>query len=63
MWNVQSESETSNNIGNWNYLYFIQKIPDQQTGTGRNQGNTVSSHIGHYTHTHTHTHTHTLRKC
>ena len=51
MWNVQSESETSNYIGNWNHLHIIQKIPDQQTGTERNQGNTVSSHLGHFTHT------------
>ena len=50
MWNVQSESETSNNISNWNHLQIIHKIPDQRTGTGRNQGNTVSSHLGHFTH-------------
>jgi hypothetical protein len=50
MWNVHSESDTSNNIENWNRLHIIQKIPDQQTGTGRNQGTTENSHHGHFTH-------------
>jgi len=49
--NLHSGSDTSHNIGNWNYLHFIHKIPDQQTGTGRNQGTKETSHLGHYTHT------------
>ena len=40
MWNVQSKTDTSSNIGNWNHLQIIQKIPDQQTGKARNQGTT-----------------------
>jgi hypothetical protein len=36
MWHVQSESDTINNIGNWNHLQVIQKIPHQQTGKARN---------------------------
>ena len=58
----KNKCDTSNNMGNWNHLKIIQKIPGQPTGKAQNQVTTENSHIGHCTHTHTHTHTHTLRK-
>jgi hypothetical protein len=45
--NVKTKAITSNNIGSWNHLKIIQKIPHQQTGKARNQGTTVNSHLGH----------------
>jgi hypothetical protein len=47
----KNKCDTSNNMGNWNHLKVIQKIPKQRTGKARNQGTTENSHIGHSTHT------------
>jgi hypothetical protein len=49
-WNVHSDSDTSNNTGNWSHVHFIMKIAEQETGTGRNQGTTENSHLRHFTH-------------
>jgi len=32
MWNVQNETDTSNNTGNWNHLKIIKKMFEQRTG-------------------------------
>jgi hypothetical protein len=32
MWNVQNETDNSNNTGNWNHLKIIQKMSEQRTG-------------------------------
>jgi len=37
MWNVKENIDISNNRGNWNHLYIIQKIPDQRSGKARHQ--------------------------
>ena len=32
MWNVNSEIDTGNNMGDWNHFKIIQTIPEQHTG-------------------------------
>jgi hypothetical protein len=51
--NVECKNKcgTSNNMGNWNILKIIQKVPEQRTRKAQNQGTTENSHIGHCTHT------------
>jgi hypothetical protein len=38
IWNVEIESDTSNNTKKWNQLRIIQTVPEQRTGKARNQG-------------------------
>jgi len=38
IWNVETESDTSNNREKWNHLRIIQTVPEQRTGKARNQG-------------------------
>jgi MOSC domain-containing protein YiiM len=47
----ESESDTSNNSGEWNRIRIIQTEPAQHSGKSRNQRTAESSHIGHCTHT------------
>ena len=48
-----SQSDISNNRGNWNHLKIIhtRTIPEQHIGKARNEGTTENSHTGHCTHT------------
>jgi hypothetical protein len=48
---VNTKSDTSNYGSNWNRVTVIQEMPEQHTGTVRNQGTTGNGRIGHCVHT------------
>jgi len=38
IWNVEIESDSSNNREKWNHPRIIQTVPEQRAGKARNQG-------------------------